>query len=384
MCPPEASRVGEMRGHPLFSSRILFRYILKEQVKVFFLAALGMTLVMNFGALVVYLQQYPLPLGSLLRILPYHAPILFPWIFPLSLLMATTLTYGRLASDNEILAIQMAGMHLIRPVLPALALGVVLTGLLFAVNDRVLPWCRLKEYQVYVAESERILIRVFQTTDELKGGNYTLRWESCRGRTVYHITVRQREKKELVSEYTAREATFSTDGAAITLKLKDITGTHFRDGLEIRWDTHTQTVPLRGVFTREPGYKALTIAELLRELKEKYGPQAAPPKDEPEAEARRRRVRNIWIRIHRRFSLAASALAFTLVGVSLGILARQAHMLSAFFLGCLPVMLLYYPVFLLGHSMAAQDAISPAAACWTPAGILGGIGLGLLVWLFTR
>ncbi|HUU42541.1 MAG TPA: hypothetical protein VMX57_02115, partial [Planctomycetota bacterium] len=64
--------------------------------------------------------------------------------------------------------------------------------------------------------------------------------------------------------------------------------------------------------------------------------------------------------------------------------ARQAHMLSAFFLGVLPVMLVYYPVFLLGHSMADQGTISAAAACWTPAGVLGGIGLGLMGWLFVR
>lgn len=368
----------------MLSSRILFFYILKEQIKVFILAALGMTLVMSFGALVVYLQQYPLPLESLLRILPYHMPILFPWIFPLSLLMSTTLTYGRLASDNEILAIQMAGMHLVRPVFPAVVLGLLVMGSLVAANEYLLPWCRLREYQVYVEESDKILLRVFQTGSKLKCGDYTLTWEGCRGRTVYHITVRQREKTELVSEYTAREATFTTDGTEITLKLGDITGTHFRDGLEIRWDAHTQRVPLRGVFTGEPGYKALNTRELLAELSRKYGPGSTPPRNDRELREKRRFTRNVWQRIHGRASLAASALAFTLVGVSLGILARQAHMLSAFFLGCLPVMLVYYPVFLLGHSMAAQEAISPAAACWTPSGILGGIGLGLLIWLFTR
>ena len=368
----------------MLSSRILFLYILKEQLKVFVVAALGMTLVMTFGALLIYLQQYPLPLASLLRILPYHTPALFPWIFPLSLLMATTLTYGRLASDNEILAIQMAGMHLIRPVMPALLLGLVITGLLYGVNDQLLPWCLGREYQVYVAESDRILMRVFQTQSKLKGGNFTLTWEGSDGRTVHHITVRQRDGTDLVAEYTAREATFSTDGVEITLDLKDITGTHFRDGLEIKWDTHAQKVPLHGVFTREPGYKALTTRQLLDVLEEEYGPNAPPPINVWDAQARARRVTNIWIRIHQRFSLAVSALAFTLVGVSLGILARQAHMLSGFFLGCLPVMLLYYPVFLLGQSMATEASLSPAAACWTPSGILGGIGVGLLGWLFTR
>ena len=370
-------------GAPVLSSRILYFYILKEQVKVFLVAALGMTLVMTFGALLIYLQQSPLPLASLLRILPYHTPTLFPWIFPLSLLMSTTITYGRLASDNEILAIQMAGIHLIRPVMPALFLGLVVTAGLYGVNDRLLPWCRDMEYRVYVAESDRILLRVFQTQSKLKGGDFTLSWEGCRGRTVHHITVLQRDKRQLVAEYTAREATFTTDGAELTLHLKEITGTHFRDGLEIKWDVHVEKVPLRGVFAREPGHKALTTRQLIEVLKVEYGPDRVPANPN-EARHWAMQATNIRIRVHRRFALAVSALAFTLVGVSLGILARQAHILSGFFLACLPVMLLYYPVFLLGHSMAVQSTLSPAAACWTPSGILGGIGCGLLGWLFTR
>jgi lipopolysaccharide export LptBFGC system permease protein LptF len=158
----------------------------------------------------------------------------------------------------------------------------------------------------------------------------------------------------------------------------------YRNRVELHMETHQQKMPLSGVFTRAPGYRAMDTAALLNELDTLAGPRAAPPANDDEAQRRSRQVRNILMRIHRTFSLAMSALVFALVGVPLGMLARQAHMLSAFFLGCLPVMLLYYPVFLLGHSMADQELISVAAACWTPDGILGAIGAGLLLWLFLR
>jgi len=371
-------------GAHLLSTRILFFYILREQLKVFVLAALGITVVMNFGAVIVYLQGYPLPLGSLLKILPYHMPVLFPWIFPLAVLMATTLTYGRLASDNEILAIQMCGMHLIRPVVPALTLGILITAMVLVGNDWLLPWCRKREYEMYLQESDRILVRVFQSKEKLKGGNYTLTWEDFRNRTLYHVTVRQREGEDLVAEYTARTGTYSTNGQELTLELRDITGTHFRDGLEIRWDSHTQTIPLKGVFMREPGDKALTTAGLLRKLEEKYGLLAPMPENGEAAKAVEQQVRGLWISIYSRSGLAMSALAFALIGVPLGILARQAHMLSAFFLGCLPVMLVFYPIFLMGQSMAEEGTISAAAACWTPDAVLAVMGIGLLGWLFVR
>lgn len=362
----------------MLSTRILYFYILREQLKVFILAALGITVVMNFGAIIVYLQGYPLPLGSLLKILPYHLPVLLPWILPLAVLLATTLTYGRLASDNEILAIQMCGMNLIRPVFPAVVLGLVVTGALFVGNDWLLPWCRQREYEMYLKESDRILVRMFESRTKLRGGDYTLSWESFRDRTLHHVTVRERQEEQLIAEYTAATGTYKTNGLEVTLELKDITGTHFRDGLAIKWDSHTQSIPLKGVFMREPGYKALTTAGLLKQLEDKYG--MTTPENEQDA----REVRNIWLSIYSRSGLAMSALAFALIGVPLGILARQAHMLSAFLLGCLPVMIVYYPVFLMGQSMADQGSISVVGACWTPDGVLAAVGVGLLSWLCVR
>ncbi|GAH65864.1 unnamed protein product, partial [marine sediment metagenome] len=119
-------------------------------------------------------------------------------------------------------------------------------------------------------------------------------------------------------------------------------------------------------------------------LREKHMPRLAAATAEPQRRAARRVIRNIWMRIHRTFSLSFSALTFALLGVSLGILAHRSHMLSGFFLGCLPVMLVYYPVFILGQSMADQEMIPVAAGCWTPVGVLGAIGVGLLCWLFVR
>ncbi len=366
----------------MYSSRILFRYILREQTKVFLLAAAAITLVMNFSALLLYLQEYRwLPLGSLLRILPYHTPILLPWILPLAVLMAVTLTYGRLSSDNEILAIQLAGMHLVRPVMPAVALGLTVAGALVLVGDQALPWCRAREYQTYLEESERILVRVFETQSEMKGAGYAITWDGFENQTLRNVSVKERVGGDVVAVFTAREATYSTDGASLTLSLKDIRGTNFAEGYEIRWDSHVQSFPMKA-FMRDPDYKAMSTREMLGELdKLKVAPS---PINEWDAQMRERRRRDIQLRLHRLYSLSLSALALALVGVPLGLLARQAHMLSAFFLGCLPVMLVYYPVFLLGESMASEGSIPAAAGCWTPTAVVAAVGLGLLGWLFSR
>ncbi len=370
----------------MYSSRILFRYILREQVKVFLLAVAAITLVMNFGALLVYIQEHPLPLAALLRILAYHTPVLFPWIVPLAVLIAVTLTYGRLASDNEILAIQLAGMHMLKPVLPAVTLGLIAMGSLIWIGDQLVPWCRMKEFDVCRQECEQIIVRMFESKAKLVGGNYVLQWDSFDCQTLHGVSVRQRDATtgDVVAVYTARTATYSTDGNSLTLSLNDISGTDLVNGIEIRAQTQTQAFPIQGVFLSDPDYKVLSTLEMLRELKDKYGPGAPPAVNKFEAQQREVRKRAIWIRIHRLYSLSASALALALVGVPLGLLARQAHMLSAFFLGSLPVMLVYYPAILMGESMASEGSISAAAGCWTPTGLIAAIGLGLLVWLFRK
>ena len=168
------------------------------------------------------------------------------------------------------------------------------------------------------------------------------------------------------------------------LRLVDISGTDFERVAEINLPERIQRFPLEQVFSRDPGTKALTTWQLLDYMDKEYGPTAPKPESDWYARKRVRHIRSIWIDIHQRFSLATACMAFVLVGIPLGILARKAHMLSAFFLGCLPVMLVYYPVLLMGQSMALEGAISPAAACWTPGAILAAIGVGLLGWLFTR
>jgi lipopolysaccharide export LptBFGC system permease protein LptF len=356
-------------------------------LKVFLLSAVGITLVMNFVAAILFLHKYPLPLASILKVLPYHMPDLLPWTFPIAMLMTTTLTYGRLASDNEILAMQMSGMHLMRPVMPALTLAVALTCVLFYTNDRLVPWCKSTEHEVYRQESSKIVDRLFRSGDRLRGGNYDMEWRDFRAGMLYNLTITQFDEKGIVASYSAERATYDYDGISdnITLHMKNLTWSDYRrPGVEVKVESRDEQVPVAGLFTRSPGLNSLTTPEMLWLIEEKYGPSAPQPADQYTRDLNKRRVTNIWLEIHQRFSLASSCFAFMLIGVPLGILARRAHMLSAFFMGCLPVMLVYYPVLLTGQSMAIQGAITPMAACWTPAVLLAAMGAALLGWLFMK
>ena len=66
----------------------------------------------------------------------------------------------------------------------------------------------------------------------------------------------------------------------------------------------------------------------------------------------------------RRWANGFSCLCFVLVGAPMAIRMRNADFLTSFFLCFLPILLVYYPVFMLGVSQAKLGAVPPVAV-WT-------------------
>jgi hypothetical protein len=55
-----------------------------------------------------------------------------------------------------------------------------------------------------------------------------------------------------------------------------------------------------------------------------------------------------------------------------------------FLLGFLPPVLLYFPIFLAGHSMGGSDQVPQWIAMWAADVIVGGLGFVLLLVAFRR
>ena len=86
------------------------------------------------------------------------------------------------------------------------------------------------------------------------------------------------------------------------------------------------------------------------------------------AAGERNSVNSLWGRIHRidmepwrRWANGFSCLAFVLVGAPMAIRMRNADFLTSFFLCFLPILLVYYPVFMAGVSQAKAGELHPIA-----------------------
>lgn len=69
---------------------------------------------------------------------------------PMSVLVANLMVYGRLAETNEFTALKMAGVPATRIMLPSLALGLILTGVMFWFSNEILPEANLKARSLFI------------------------------------------------------------------------------------------------------------------------------------------------------------------------------------------------------------------------------------------
>ena len=89
----------------VFSS-ILNRMILGELLKVFVISLVGITGLLLMGGIVAEATQQGLGPAQILAVIPLLIPSTLPYTLPTTTLFATCVVYGRLAHDNEILAIK--------------------------------------------------------------------------------------------------------------------------------------------------------------------------------------------------------------------------------------------------------------------------------------
>ena len=90
--------------------------------------------------LVRKIVEFGLPFGLALKILFLKLPGFLVLSFPMSVLLSTLLTYGKLSSNSELLALRSIGIKTARFVLPALIVSIFMTGITFFFNNSLVPY----------------------------------------------------------------------------------------------------------------------------------------------------------------------------------------------------------------------------------------------------
>ena len=366
---------------------LLDRYIASELIPTFFL---GTGIFSSLGVAIGYLSDLinkvidsNLPLTSALEILLLKVPEFIAYSLPISVLLATLLTYSRLSSDSELVALRSCGISLYRLVAPTLILSFFVAIALLVFNETVVPAANYRATSILVnaikeehpfwqtkdifyPDYEEVELANGDTVRKLKSLFYAEQFDGKRMKT---LTIVQWLGKDLNQIVVSDSATWNFqediwdffDGTIYEIA----PDASYQDALTF---DHRQLAISRVPFDlalqgRNPYEMNVSQAIEYMRLLRLIGDE--------------RKLLTFQVRTQQKLALPFICLVFGLVGATLGSRPRYASRATSFGL-CLAIVFTYYIVAFLIGSLGMAGVLSPMMAGWLP-NLLGlGTGAGLL------
>ncbi len=122
--------------------KVLDRYISIEMLGPFLIGVVGFVMVLAVDLLFTMADliiNKGVPLWAVLKLLIYKLPSIMVLTFPVSTLFATAMAIGRLAKDNELIALRTSGVTLFRIAAPIIVLGILVSLSSYFTNEKIVP-----------------------------------------------------------------------------------------------------------------------------------------------------------------------------------------------------------------------------------------------------
>ena len=130
---------------------ILDRYILREFLKVLamvLISVIALFVIVDYTDLAKDVRENKIAASTLIRYYRFQAFYILNWTLPISVLVATLVTFGMLSKNNEITAIKSGGVSLYRVALPILFVAAVISLLAYFILDFVLPYSNQRAMEI--------------------------------------------------------------------------------------------------------------------------------------------------------------------------------------------------------------------------------------------
>jgi lipopolysaccharide export system permease protein len=406
----------------------LNRMIFWELVRVFLLSLGTLTGLFLIVGLIQQASQLGLTLTQILRAIPLFVPSTLPLTIPATTLFASCVVYGRLAHDNEVIALKAAGVHLFGIIKPGLLLGALATLATASLYHTIIPLSQQRLYEQILSDPEEVLYNQLRRDRCLRHPSlpYVLYVRDVQGKRLIDVVIKRRAKvKDLKTgaelstvgyDLVARmhEAQLRVDLAAgkvtidpdrfvvyeknasgstgsaggFTMDLPDsVSGKEAKLRISaLTWDDLPSRI---ATLADEREELVRQRAKLQVEVDNLPNPafralaQAEVKNSQFLVDAKTRQVRNLQAEQHARPALAVSCLVFALIGCPVGIWANRADYLSTFVICFLPTLVVYYPLLLAGSDMGKRGRVPLGLGCWAADIIVGCFGL-FLTWRLLR
>jgi lipopolysaccharide export system permease protein len=385
---------------------LLHRMILWELVKVFSLALVGITGILLLAGIIAEMSQQGLSPAQILTVIPLLVPSTLPYTIPATTLFATCIVYGRLAADNEILAIKASGVNILKVVWPAVLLGLVMSGITMGLYYRIIPYTHKLMRNMAIADGQAFLYGMLKRDRQINHARltYAMWVRQVQGEKLIDALFKRRDttgRFDLVA--WAPEADLQVDTPRRQLLVHMRHGWIYRPGgytgyfEDRQWEVPLP--PSYGMEKAQPRPRDRTWQEILQRrqelldaldqievdisliLSQKF--LGLPPSELPKHLANlyelryftRVEIRSLNTELQMRPALALGCLCFVLVGCPVGIWFSRSDYLSAFITCFLPIVFLYYPLMLCGTNVTKDGRFPPELTVWAADALMGLVGL---------
>ncbi len=327
------------------------------------------------------------PLLSLGRWLLLQFPIAMVQTLPISMVLAVLLAFGRLASNNELQAVQAGGISLARSTRVFIMLGLLMATFALYMNEWVLPKTNTQVGSLYwqlTSGGKSGLWRLMG--QDVPVGGYTLHFEKINRNTdeMFNVRVQKWQDKQL-SVIFAKQAKFTEEGLELfdyqvdTLDLASMNQTDFsaEKMLESLFKVHTTSPGQSFILTLDETQDELITNfsqggfEDTRSIREAY----QDSKDMALSDTDRRKASVLF---HRKVAEPFANFSLLLVAVPLSLLYASSRSV-AFGLSLL-VTLVWYLLFTIGQLFGQAGSLPVWLGVWGANIVLALFGMYLLMF----
>ena len=363
--------------------RILRNYILKEFAGPFLISLAVFTFVMVAGNIVkmadMIINKGVSPF-SMLKIFLALIPYLLSYTLPMAMLTATIMCFGRLASDNEVVAMKASGISLYRIGFPVIIFAFLVSLFQVYLNDSIIA--RAHYYARHIIKE----VGLKNPAAYLEPGTFIKDFKdhiifiySINGNKLTNVRIYKVQENAPTRTIIAQKGEFISFPGKDIIMLKLMNGTADEPNpknpnvfYKVNFKRYNLTLDLSGKLSdAKVGKKSKDMS--IKELKEEIlAMKAQNVKPTP-----------LITEIHKKLALAFSSFVFVIIGLPIAINTRRREKSVAFGLSLI-IMLTYYGIFIGGKALALKEILPPPIGMWAADVIFLIIGIFLIVRLAER
>ena len=324
--------------------------------------------------LVRKIVEFGLPFEVALKVLFLKLPGFLVLSFPMSMLLATLLAYGKLSSNSELLALKSLGVANRRIIYPALLLSIFMTLLTFTFNDSLVPMSnRVAENTMQtslgkaISSEEGKHIMFSRYGSQVDKSNKV----SDSNENLTHIFYAKYFRNNFMEEVTLID--FSRIGMEQILKAEKGEFDQnknlwiFYDGrLTITQDSGDISFIDFNEYKYPLGEGPRELAKVPSDANDMTVRQAIKAESLYRQAGNNKEARRMRVRIQEKFTLPAACIVFGLIGSSFGVRSISRSSKSQGFGLSVLMIFGYYLLSFFSSSLGVKGIFNPVLAAWAP------------------